>query len=377
MKLAVISNMVDPNRTGVLSLVAEEPSCDLLVVYETAMEANRKWSPPPDLPFRYTILRSRSVDLLPLGTDAYLHLPLRPLEPLRAFRPDVVVAAGGGVWSSPANIAALAGRHRGGWAFVPWWASFSRPQPTRARRLAEPWVRTFVGAGDAWIAYGTRAAREVVRLGADNARTTIVPNVARNQPLDSSGTQRRDGAPRYLYVGQLVERKGVRVLLEAFAGIPEGELYVAGDGPLRWLVDAAAAKDHRIRVLGHTPWNQLDELYRSADALVLPSLYEVWGLVVNEALARGLSVVVSDQVGAADDLVEHGVTGLIVPAGSAEDLRAAMDEVGSLDGPRRARAAAAALETMRGWSKETAAARLLAACEIALAHRRRPTRNAA
>ena len=58
--------------------------------------------------------------------------------------------------------------------------------------------------------------------------------------------------------------------------------------------------------------------------LIVPSLYEAWGLVVHEGLAYGLPVAVTDQVGAGDDLIDPGVNGYVVPAGSAEGLAHAM-----------------------------------------------------
>ena len=82
LRIAVIANMVDPNRVALFERVARQDGIELLVVYETGMEANRSWEVPADLPYRHVRLRSASIDLRRLGTDAYLHLALRPLEPV-------------------------------------------------------------------------------------------------------------------------------------------------------------------------------------------------------------------------------------------------------------------------------------------------------
>jgi hypothetical protein len=79
-----------------------------------------------ELPVEHVQLDSWTLDLawMAVGSgfktrfDTYMYVPRRPLVTLRRFSPHVVVAAGGGVWSSPANIAALAARHRYGWAVV-------------------------------------------------------------------------------------------------------------------------------------------------------------------------------------------------------------------------------------------------------------------
>jgi glycosyltransferase involved in cell wall biosynthesis len=374
LRVAVVANMIDPNRAPVLAKLAARDDVGLLVVYETAMEANRHWQPDHDLPYRNALLRSLSVPLFPLGGDGYIHLPWRPLAALRAFQPDVVVAGGSGIWSSPTNIAALAARRS--WSFVPWWGSPRRPLPSKGRQLADPWVRLFVRASDAWIAYGTRAAEEVERLGADGSRIVIVPNVSRPgmppAPWDPWG----EHGPRLLFVGQLIPRKGVDVLLDAFASVPRGTLVVAGDGPLRPLVEAAARRDERITYEGHADWRRLQELYRACDVLVLPSRYEVWGLVVNEALSHGLPVIATDEVGAADDLLEPGVTGAICEAGSAESLTRAMIGIADWSPDRQRRCFERALARMQTWSVEVAAERLLAASVLAAEHRRRVSTTA-
>src|SRR4029078_3727088 len=130
--------------------------------------------------------------------------------------------------------------------------------------------------------------------------------------------QRSAAETRFLFVGRLIERKGLEVLLQAFARFPGGGVWSAGDGPLPPTAAAAASQGGRIRLLGHVDGKDLPALYAQVDALVVPALTEPWGLVVHEGLGNGLPVIASNQVAAADDLVQRGVNGAIVPAGSAE-----------------------------------------------------------
>src|SRR3954469_10138963 len=184
--IAVIVNMVAPYKTPPLESRARRDDCELLVVSETPMERDRRWAPEVDLPFDHVLMESWTLDLsrLAIGSgfrtrfDTYMYVPKRPLHPLVKFAPDAVVAGGGGIWSSPADIAALAARRRHGWGIVPWWGSFTRPHPTLPRRLAEPWVKAFMRASDAWLVYGSRQARNVVELGADPDRVVFAPITA-------------------------------------------------------------------------------------------------------------------------------------------------------------------------------------------------------
>jgi glycosyltransferase involved in cell wall biosynthesis len=337
MRIGIVMNMIAPYTTPVFERLAARSGCDIFVVYETPMEPSRRWQPTVDLPYGHTVLRSWTFDLARLAVgagfktreDTYLYVPRRPLAALSRFAPDAVVAAGGGIWSSPANIAVLAARARHNWAFVPWWGSFRRDSQTVPRRLAEPWVKAFIRAGDAWLAYGSRSSDELVRLGADATRIVVAPLVAMPPP---GGAPRRETPPRagmrFLFVGRLIERKGIDVLLDAFRAVEGGELWVVGDGPLAALVESAAAADERVRFFRHLEAGGLHDVCREADVLVLPAHYDVWGLVVNEAQEHGLPVITTDQVGAAADLIDPGVTGLIVPAGSVDALAGAMRQLG-------------------------------------------------
>ena len=380
MRIAIIVNMVAPYTKPLFERLANREECELLVVSETPMERDRHWDPETDLPFAHVLLESWTVDLAWLARgsgfrtryDTYLYLSKRPLRPLNAFAPDVVVAGGGGIWSSPANIAVLAARRRRGWAVVPWWGSFTRPHPTWPRRLADPWVKYFMRTADACLAYGTRQARDLAAMGVDPARTVIAPITALAPERPPTPESIRTGQDtRFLFVGRLIERKGLEVLLAAFALLEGGELWIAGDGPLNEAVSQAAARDPRIRLFGHVPGEGLSDLYSEVDALVVPSLYEAWGLVVHEGLAHGLPVIATDQVGSADDLIDPGVNGYVVAAGSAEETAQAMRSIAKWTHEQRTGAVRRSTETLASCSFDRGADGFVQGCALALEHRRR------
>jgi glycosyltransferase involved in cell wall biosynthesis len=110
---------------------------------------------------------------------------------------------------------------------------------------------------------------------------------------------------RYIYVGQLIERKNVVSVIQAFAAVKNDDdsLIIAGDGPLASELKRLSNSlgiERLVQFVGHKSQEELAELYASSNTFILASTNEVWGLVVNEALASGLHVVVSNKCGAAD-----------------------------------------------------------------------------
>jgi len=140
--------------------------------------------------------------------------------------------------------------------------------------------------------------------------------------------------PMVLHVGRLVEKKGTRLLIDAFAQVaaefPEATLVIAGDGPLRSELERRAAPlGGRVQFLGAVPATEIAGLMRRAWLLAAPSLTardgDAEGLpnVVVEAAASGLPVVASDHAGI-PEAVEHEVSGLIVPEADTVALAAAL-----------------------------------------------------
>jgi glycosyltransferase involved in cell wall biosynthesis len=136
-----------------------------------------------------------------------------------------------------------------------------------------------------------------------------------------------DGRRRIVYSGRLVDVKRVDLLVEAFLSIatqrPDWDLILVGDGPMRAPLEAKVPADLRSRVkwLGFIDNQEtVSAIYRSSDVLVLPSDYEPWALVINEAAAAGLAIVSSNVVGAAAEMVRDGVNGRLFPPGDRQKL---------------------------------------------------------
>ena len=131
---------------------------------------------------------------------------------------------------------------------------------------------------------------------------------------------------RFLFLGLLRAHKGVRVMLDAFARVPnrDARLEIAGDGELARECRDAAARDPRIAVHGFVSGAQKVRLLAGAHVLVFPSIsWEVSGLVILEAFAHGVPVIGS-RIGGIPERIEDGVTGFLIDPGDAAQLAARM-----------------------------------------------------
>ena len=138
---------------------------------------------------------------------------------------------------------------------------------------------------------------------------------------------REPGTVTFFFCGQMIARKGVDHLLAAFATMPENSrlLLVGREAELpQLLATLAPTARERVRYAGFQPPDALPIFFAQADVFVLPSRYDGWGVVVNQALGAGLPIIASDQVGAAHDLVREGENGFTFPAGDANALASAM-----------------------------------------------------
>ncbi|MBX5445315.1 glycosyltransferase family 4 protein [Sphaerobacter sp.] len=184
-------------------------------------------------------------------------------------------------------------------------------------RLAGTW-RNLV---DRYIALSQVARDQFVAGGLPEERIVVKPNFVDLDPPDRSSP-----GEFYLFAGRLAVEKGVDTLLRAWTehGRPE-PLHIVGDGPLARQVEAAAQASPSIRSLGRLDRTAVLEQMRQARALIFPSVwYEGFPMILVEALASGLPVIAS-RLGAAAEVIEDGVTGLHVTAGSAADLAAKVD----------------------------------------------------
>ncbi|MCX6720721.1 MAG: glycosyltransferase family 4 protein [Candidatus Staskawiczbacteria bacterium] len=137
-----------------------------------------------------------------------------------------------------------------------------------------------------------------------------------------------------LYVGRLSKEKMPMLLLEAYRKIKNGnkKLFIVGDGPMRkefeQCINNLSIKN--VILTGFQPREKLGDFYVAADVLVLPSEFETWGIVINEAMCFSLPVITSERVGASVDLIKNGYNGFIFSVGNADQFSEAIEKIMNL-----------------------------------------------
>lgn len=136
---------------------------------------------------------------------------------------------------------------------------------------------------------------------------------------------------KFLFVGRLVEEKGLDLLLDAFMSIKNKniELYIAGDGPLKGFVQKSIKKDPRIRFLGFIYDEDKEKIFNQCHVMVLPSsavplFYETFGIVFLEANIHAMPSIGTNR-GGTPEIVKNGKTGILITPNSLLDLKKAIN----------------------------------------------------
>ncbi|WDH79818.1 glycosyltransferase [Microbacterium esteraromaticum] len=287
---------------------------------------------PQVLPFtdRWPIRRREQVGALLWGATS---------RRIRRWAPDVIhqhFAYGARAAVSAAKRARrpLAVTVHGGDAFVPLTPLRERGLRARPALFAmQREVRAVYRRADLILAVSEYIAGIAVQGGADPARVRVHYQGIDTDVFTPPEEPMTASVRRVLFVGRLVDAKGVFDLLEASAALVEEqphELVFVGDGPARTRLESAAQASPHIRVAGSLPSSEVRDLLRTAHALVLPTRLngrarEAAGLVLLEAQACGVPVIAYDSGGTAE-MMNVGETGWLAPEGDVESLQARLSE---------------------------------------------------
>lgn len=314
----VIMNIPTPYRVPLFNELARQLAAygyRLRVVFGASGYSRRQWAiDPADFRFDYEVLPSRTFVIGRSESASFTYPGLSAL--LASTRPAAVVVIG-------YSIATL----------KLWLRSLLRPTPyiiwsgtilspfAPVGRLRTLQRRLLVGRAAAFVAYGSRAKDYLLGLGAPAGRVHIAINTVDTEFFARAAGARDTGdtGAGFLYVGNLTRGKRIDLLLRAFARVahqrPDARVTLVGDGPERPALEALCRDldiASRVSFAGFRQRAEIPGYLARALCFVFPSEYDIWGLVLIEAMAAGLPCLASIHPGATADLVQDDVTGFAV-----------------------------------------------------------------
>jgi 1,2-diacylglycerol 3-alpha-glucosyltransferase len=371
--VAIIFDNFGPYHLARLRAAAD--TCELLAIEVAGRSATYAWNASSDAePFRRETL-------VEYGTSTgvkrgEIRRCLRAA--LERFNPAVVVVPG---WASPAAWAAMQWCTERRVAMVCMSESTSYDETPAAWKsmLKGRLVRLFSAA----LVGGQRHVENLTQLGFPPDRIALGYDAVDNEYFSTNADDARTDEMRdqlklpgqfFLASARFVEKKNLGRLLEAFARYRNGggtwSLVLLGDGPLRPSLekqrDELDLHDY-VHMPGFRQYDELPAYYALAGAFIHASTVEPWGLVVNEAAASGLPLIVSNRCGSAPELVRDGVNGFTFDPTDIAALVAQMETVAAADFPRTA-FAVASRKIVSSWGPGRFAQGLAQAIATALAH---------
>lgn len=355
MKLLFLTVIPSPYQRQLFAALDALPDIELSVFYYRAHAHDRSWVLPDLHPFE-TILDGRTFTRL--GPSA--HWNPQVMAEIDRVAPDLVIVSDYSALTAQWVMRRLARRGQPFvfWGEVPGFSSRGA-LGTQVRR----WLQAPLRQARAIVGIGAQATRAYERL-CPGLPVHNIPYYCDLTPYRQAAAARAPGSDHIdiLFSGQMIQRKGVDLLLEAFRRIadrhPALRLLLLGDGPEKARYQAMVPPDlsQRVLFLGHMPPEALPARFAQADIFCLPSRHDGWGVVVNEALGAGLPIVTTKTVGAGADIVTEGENGFIVPVDDAAALAHALERIAGDDRLRAAMAAAARTRAAQ-WDVEEGARR--------------------
>ncbi len=378
-RVAWVVSSPTPYKLPFFELLAKNPEWDLHFYFCTWASTTRPWQLDPSSEIQATTDQGIRLPL-PGGYGSCLRLNPRILRALFRERWDLVVVSG---YNHPTMQLAILGCIARRIPFIIQGESHLHKPRSLLTRTVKRWlIFPLLRRAAAALATGTAARQYWESIGIPAGRIGIVANTPEVGYFSSEAESLRPHRARLrgelglpesavvgVFVGRLIPVKGVDLALKGLAGLPPAQrphLLIVGDGPERSNLEQIAA-EHCLPITfaGFRQRDELPACYAASDFFFLPSREEPWGVVVNEAMACGLPVLLSDQVGAAYDLLQEGGNGFLVRGADAANWS---------DAFRRCSEARASLPRMgdrsrgfvQGWTHQASADEFTKVARIAL-----------
>lgn len=333
-KVALIHNIVSPYRIPVFEGLANHALIDLTVFYCAKTHNNREWKIIHSDKYRYKFLSGIKIEFFEIVY--HINFDIIPIILKKKF--DVVIIGGSSDFTT--QIAFLLTKLVKT-PIVLWSEGIDNPKG-RIGKIVSPIFNYITKHSDAIIVPGSKSKEYYLSVGATKNNIFIAPNIVENDYFIKQSTNFKeekerirkemkiDGKKVIIFVGQLIKRKGVDNLIHAVnklnKTIPDIILFIVGNGPLRSELQEICkiSKNHNVYFTGWIDEKEKVKYYSIADIFVLPTLFDVWGLVINEAMCCGLPVITTTTAGCSYDMIFNGENGFIVKPDDVNELAEAI-----------------------------------------------------
>jgi len=329
-KILLITNIIAPYRITMFNDINKQIKDDFCVWFMSRTEPNRQWKIDyKKINFPYEVLKGFTIGLkFPL--KKYLHVNPGFYRKLVNHKPDIVIV--GGYDSIHYYIASIYTRRYNKKLML--WVESHELSSKRNKGLFGKIKNYAVSIADSYIASSVLAKKYLISFGADEKKINIVYNTVDTNIFQKYNTHISERINKknsdnyklrkFIYVGQLEERKGVKYGIMALSRINHNwKLFIVGEGTKRKILENIVNElsiEKKVNFLGFLDREEIAKLYSKSDFFLFPTLSDPCPLVVNEALSSGLFCLISKLAGNAKDFIIEGENGYTFDPYNIDDI---------------------------------------------------------
>lgn len=314
MKVLFLTNIPSPYRVDFFNELGKK--CDLTVLYELkkASDRDERWNADKPTSFKEIFLKGKKI-----GRDSAICFSV--LKYLKDKSYDIIVVGG---YSTPTGMLAIEVLKILKRSFL---LNVDGGMIKEDTKLKYKIKKHFISSASYWLSTGKNTTEYLLNYGAKKDKIFVYPftSIKQNDILLSVLSKAEKYEIRsklginedkvVISVGQFIHRKGYDILLKACKNIDSNTgIYIIGGKPTdEYLRLKEELNLTNVYFLDFKSKEEIKEYYKAADLFVLPTREDIWGLVINEAMAYGLPVITTDKCVAGLELIEDNKNGFIVP----------------------------------------------------------------
>ena len=328
MKLLFMTNVPSPYRVDFFNELGKY--CDLTVTFEktTSNERDKSWSDYQFQNFKGIFLKGKSIN-----TDTAICFEIKKVIKNGNF--DKIICAN---FTSPTGMIAIRYMRK---KKIKYWLESDGGFAKNGKGFKEKLKKYLIKGAEGYLSTGKAHDEYYLMYGAEKERIHRYPFTSIHESYvekavssaeEKLALREKLQIPEekvVLAVGQFIYRKGFDVLLKAAIELPKNVgFYFVGGTPTKEYLDLREANGlSNVHFVGFKDKQALKEYYRAADLFAFPTREDIWGLVVNEAMANGLPVITTDKCVAGLELVKEGENGYLVPTDDVKALKQGIEKI--------------------------------------------------